>query len=161
MNTNARKICVRDLRNLPVFYEKTAEIVGRVEKAVIGDDFKLAYLVVETSRNEPRMIMARDLQLNKNSVQISDLRSMKSYAHGEELSIYDHKIGDLIYSREGQELGIVSDFVVSNQKDVWGLEISSGVLQDLLEGRELIPLEQVSWKSLKSGVVDEERSEPK
>ena len=37
---------LRSLENMPVLLENTATTVGLVRKGVIGDDFRLAYLVV-------------------------------------------------------------------------------------------------------------------
>ncbi len=37
---------VRNMKNLPLLLADTAEKLGRIEKAVIGDDYKVLYLVV-------------------------------------------------------------------------------------------------------------------
>ncbi len=86
--------------------------------------------------------------------------SMKSYAHGEELSIYDKKLGDLVFDKQGKELGVVSDFIIKReQKKVWGVEVSSGVIKDMLDGRSEIPLVQLDWASQLTAVVNQEGSE--
>ena len=103
---------VRNIKNLPLFFSPTASIVGRVERAVIGDDLRLAYVIVETDEMETGMINAQDLELTAESVIIRDLNSIKSYQHGKELSIYERKLGDRIYDGEGREIGAVSDFFI-------------------------------------------------
>jgi uncharacterized protein YrrD len=92
--------------------------------------------------------------LTPASVIVNNLDSIKSYAHGEELSIYDQKLGDKIFDSEGQELGILSDFIIANDnKTVCGVEVSSGAIKDFLEGRMDFELDKVHWASIESAVV--------
>lgn len=150
---------IRNIKNLPVFERDSAQIIGRVEKAVVGDDFRLAYLVIEMSEGGPGMILRKDLDLGKASVTINSRQSIKSYLAGEELSIYQKKIGDTVFDQEGKELGTVSDFIISRDKmKVWGVEISSGAIKDILQGREEVALDQVNWRTPESAVLFEEGS---
>jgi uncharacterized protein YrrD len=150
---------VRDIKNLPLFLEPAAQIVGRVERAVIGDNLRLAYVIVETEERGTGMVNAQDLVITPESVIIQDLNSIKSYQHGEELSIYQKKLGDRIYDEEGKEVGTVSDFFLSNDKRVREIEVSSGVLSDILQGRAQIPIEQVHWRSINSGLIEKQGSD--
>lgn len=151
---------LRDIKNLPVFYQDRAEYIGRVKKAAIGDDYKLAYIVVEIPNRVPGMILKNDFQLADGSIILHDLESIKSYAHGEELSIYEQKIGDKVFDSEGKELGVVSDFIVAgDSKEVWGVEVSAGIFPDLLEGRSEISLGELNWKSKKSIMLENEGSD--
>jgi len=151
---------VRNIQNLPLLLADTAEKVGRVEKAVIGDDYKVLYLVVISNADESCLIFHDDFTIGEDAVLIYDPASMKSYAHGEELSIYDKKLGDLVFDIKGKELGVVSDFIIKrDQKKVWGVEVSSGVIKDMLEGRSEIPLSQLNWASQVTAVVNQEGSE--
>jgi uncharacterized protein YrrD len=151
---------VRSITNLPILLEGTAELLGLVEKVVIGDDFKVAYLVINTYRSGPGIIFRDDFMLGEDSVLIWDIKSIKSYAHGEESSIYEKKIGDTVFDREGKELGVISDFVINcNDKKVRGVELSSGVIKDILDGRSEIPLQQVRWASIASVMIEQEGSD--
>jgi|GEM_PF-1086249 len=159
--SNMRKgeICLklRNLKNLPVFNKDTAQVVGRVEKAVIGDDGMIAYIVVDMPGQDPKMILGQDFSLGKESVIVENSESIKSYAHGEELSIYKKKLGDVIFNSEGEELGVVTDLILSpDNKEVQGFEVSSGGITDFLEGRKEIAVDQVCWKNASSGVIPEE-----
>lgn len=149
---------VRNLKNLPVFCNATAQVIGRVERGVIGDDFTLAYVIVELAEGEMKLISPRDIKLSDEALVIESVDGMKSYLYGEELSIYSKKIGDRIYDLQGQELGIVSDFVITGELKVQAVEVSGGVLQDLLNGRNCIPVQEISWKSIYTGVADQEGS---
>ncbi len=144
---------LRNMKNLPVFSEGKAEIIGQVDKAVIDDDFSLAYIVINTD-NGPALIKAGDLVIGEEAIIITNPDKIKSYAHGEELSIYDKKLSDTIFDEEGRELGYVSDFILSRpNKQVWGIELCSGSIRDLLEGRQEIALDKVYFKSDLTGML--------
>ena len=148
---------LRNLKNMPVFNNHNAEIIGAVDKLVIGDDYKIAYLIVSLHGGSSQMFAPDEFVLSDNAVIVNDLSCIKSYLHGEELSIYDKKLGDLIFDHSGNELGIVSDFVVCPQeKQVYAIEVSSGVLQDLWAGRKDVNLHEIAWKSDYSGMIDVE-----
>ncbi|PKM76039.1 MAG: hypothetical protein CVU90_14475 [Firmicutes bacterium HGW-Firmicutes-15] len=151
---------VRSIKNLPILLEGSAELLGLVEKVVIGDDFKLAYLVINSYQSGLGIIFRDDFMLGEDSVLIWDIKSIKSYAHGEESSIYEKKIGDTVFDWEGKELGVLSDFIVScDDKKVSGVELSSGVIKDILDGRSEIPLKQVRWASIASVMIEQEGSD--
>lgn len=150
---------VRNFKNLPVFDRESAQVIGRVEKAVVGDDFRLAYLVIEMTNDSPGMVVRQDLEIGEESVTINSRARIKSYIAGEELSIYQKKIGDTVFDQEGKELGVVSDFILSRESmKVWGVEIASGAIKDMLQGREGVALEQVNWKNPDSAVLSAEGS---
>ncbi|MDD3024894.1 MAG: PRC-barrel domain-containing protein [Syntrophomonadaceae bacterium] len=151
---------LRNVKDLPVFDRKRAEVIARVERAVIGDDCELAYLVINVPNRGTCMILKDDLKIEAESVVIDGLEGIKSYAHGEESSVYEKKIGDTVFDYQGKELGVVSDFILSSDnKGVWGLEVSSGAILDILEGRMELPLENVAWKSSESGIAELEGSD--
>lgn len=151
---------MRNIKNMPVLFEDTVEHLGRVDKAVIGDDYRLLYLVINLDEGKQGMILRDDFLLTLESVMIWDLDSMKSYLHGEELSIYEKKIGDRVYNPDGRELGIVSDFVLDvKEKKVQSIEVSCGTIHDWLDGRLEVPLNQIRWASPLNVVANEEGSD--
>ena len=151
---------LRHIKQMAVFLENGAEIIGTVQKAVIGDDFNLSYVVIEREGKPPGMILSEDLRLGEETLLIEDADCIKSYEHGEELSIYDQKLGDIVFDIKGRELGKVSDFILSaRDKKVQGIEVFSGAIGDLLHGRREISLEQICWKSPESAVVSDEGRE--
>ncbi len=151
---------MRHIKQMPVFLENSAEVIGTVQKAVIGDDFNLCYVVIERAGKPPGMILNEDLRLEEETLLIRDMDCIKSYKHGEELSIYEEKLGDIVFDNKGRELGKVSDFILSaRDKKVLGIEVFSGAIGDLLHGRKEISLEQVCWKSTESAVVNDEGRE--
>lgn len=151
---------VRNLENLPVMLECSAKEMGTVQRAVIGDDFNLAYLVIISDQGKPGIIFSDDFILGKQAVMISHPDSIKSYAHGEESSIYEKKLGDILFDEEGRELGVLSDFVINpDSKKVQGVELSAGALQDILTGRSEIPIQSVRWASIETAMISQEGSD--
>ena len=147
---------LQDLKDMPLFYKKNAKVLGKVIRAVMGDDFSLLYLVIELSDGTSGMVERKHLKFSKDAVMIDNPESIKSYAHGEELTIYHKKVGDVVYSNKGQELGVISDFILSPEsKQIRAVEVSAGLLLDLVEGRAEIPLDQVCWKSETSLLVED------
>lgn len=148
---------LRNIKNLPIFLESSAQQLGRVEKAVMGDDYQVSYLVVIMDNGTQGMVYKDDFTLGKEAVIIWNEKSIKSRTHGEELTIYEKKLGDRVFNHDGKELGVVSDFVVNrHEKTAWGIEVSSGVIVDMLDGRQEIPLNNIRWASTQSGVAKSE-----
>lgn len=150
---------LRCMKNLPVFSRGRAEMIGQVNKAVIADDFTLAYLVIDTEKG-PALITADDMTIGQEAIIINSPEKVKSYLYGEELSVYEKKLNDVIFDDQGREMGYVSDFILCREnKKVWGIELCSGTITDLLQGRKEIPLRQVHFKSDLTGMIGQEGSE--
>ncbi|MEN6391126.1 MAG: PRC-barrel domain-containing protein [Syntrophomonas sp.] len=148
---------LRDMENMPLFDRGRARVMGRVLRGVVGDDFVLFYLVVELSDGQTGMIEHSDFELGPDAVIVGCPDMIKSYAHGEELSIYQLKVGDTVFDQDGRELGVLSDFIISPEhKLVDAVEVSAGLIDDLIDGRRQIPLEQVAWKSTTSMLVQDQ-----
>ena len=149
---------MRNIIGLPVFYEPTATVVGSVTEVVVDDDYRIGYLLINTGDNETGIIPSPCFVLGQHAVLINDLASIKPCPVREESNIYAKKVGDIVFDREGREIGSISDFIVSRQDHrIWGIEVYSGALHDILHGRSEIPLDQVTWKSTSSAVIEAER----
>ncbi len=150
---------LRTIIGLPVFYAPTAEVLGTVQKVVFDNDFCISHLLIIAADNEELMIPSPCFTLNPDAVVINDRQSIKKRPLGEESKLYESKLGDVIYDATGKEIGSVSDFLVSSHEQrVWGIEVYTSLVNDILNGRSVVPLEKVNWKSRKSAVVAPERS---
>lgn len=151
---------LRNLINLPLLDANTAEKLGQIEKAVIGDDYRVLFLVVRCENDRTCHVSCDDINIGADAVLIYDRAGMKPCAVGEELSVYEAKLGDLVFDNHGKELGTVSDFIIDrNNKEVWGVEVSGGIMRDLLDGRNEISLTQLTWASPVNAVYDQEGNE--
>lgn len=154
------RIKMRRLKNLPVFDQKTARVVGWVERAVVGGDFKLAYVVIARDGGGRGVLKKNDFTLGADALAINNSRCIKPYLAGEELPVYKRKLGDAIFDHSGRELGIISDFILAaGSAEVEGVEVSSGTIQDMLSGRNEIPLDQIEWKSHTGAVAQRKGSD--
>jgi uncharacterized protein YrrD len=151
---------LRNLIKLPLLDGHTAEKLGEIERAVIGDDFRVLYLIMLGNNELSCRVSCDDVIINNDAVLIYERSSIKSFQDGEQLSIYDAKLGDLVFDDHGKELGTVSDFIIDREnKEVWGVEVSGGIMQDLLDGRSEIPLAQLNWASPNNAIYDQEGNE--
>ncbi len=150
---------LRNLIKLPLLDGNTAEKLGEIERAVIGNDFRVLYLVM-LDNNLSFQVSCDDVLINHDAVLIYDRSSIKPFRDGEQLSIYDAKLGDVIFDDQGKELGTVSDFIIDREnKEIWGVEVSGGIMQDMLDGRSEIPLAQLNWTGPDNAIYDQEGNE--
>jgi uncharacterized protein YrrD len=144
---------LRNILNLPVFYEEQALIVGRVKRVLVNRSFQIAFLVVRSYQAGMQIIPAHQLILGKDTVIIDSLEALIPYIDEEQKTIYEEKMGNVIFDQEGRELGMVSDFVVDPATlSITALEVSAGIWRDIIDGRMILPLEQVSWSGKASAV---------
>ncbi len=149
---------LQSLNKLPVFYLPSASIVGEVLRPVMGDDFQIVYMVIDLFGQGTNMIAADDFKLSGEALLFTDRDVIKSYNYGVESTIYELKIGDLVFDINGKELGWVSDFLLDpKNKKVWGIEVTDGILRDLWGGRKKVPLNTLKWPSKSSVLIETER----
>lgn len=150
---------LRNIKGLPVFYEPDATVLGSVCEVVFDSDYRISHVIFTADDNTEQAIHSPSFVLSTNAVLINDMNCIKRPPVREQSTIYEKKLGDVIYDRVGREVGSISDFIISiDDHRVWGVEVYSGALNDILHGRSEVPLEQVEWKSAKSAIVEAERS---
>lgn len=146
---------LRNIRNFPVFYKDEAAILGRVKRVIVNDDYEIDCLIIDTTKQGQQIAPAKAITLGKNTVMLNNLEAMKPYSLEETLTVYEEKLGDVIFDQEGRELGMVSDLVVDRPSlKIIGIEVTAGLLRDLIDGRIVIPLEQVIWSGKTSAVLN-------
>lgn len=146
---------LRNIRNFPVFYKDEAAILGRVKRVIVNDDYEIDCLIIDTTKQGQQIAPAKAITLGKNTVMLNNLEAMKPYSLEETLTVYEEKLGDVIFDQEGRELGMVSDLVVDRPSlKIIGIEVTAGLLRDLIDGRMVIPLEQVIWSGKTSAVLN-------
>lgn len=144
---------MRNILNLPVFYEEQAIIVGRVKRVLVNRAFQIPFLVVRSYQAGMQIIPTHQLILGKDTVIIDSLEALVPYIDDGEASIYEEKMGNVIFDQEGREIGMVSDFVVDPiSLTITALEVSAGIWRDLIDGRMILPLQQVSWSGKASAI---------
>lgn len=92
-----------------------------------------------------KVILLRDvLSVGKDAVVVNDcscISRMSKRGKNEELKDNGEVNGLRIFSRDGDDLGVVKDILFDcNTGSIEGLEISDGLIQDIVQGRNIIPL---------------------
>jgi len=145
-----------EVLNLPVICADNGRKAGTIKDVLFDLDGREAKaLMLEHTGLMPgkRVIFLKELlSLGKDAAVIRNTGSVsvmkrkafaKLFGRGENL--YDGEkcglIGRRVYSKAGGELGIVKDVVFdSGSGKIEAFEISDGVLQDIIQGRRLLPL---------------------
>ncbi|NSW89171.1 MAG: PRC-barrel domain-containing protein [Firmicutes bacterium] len=93
--------------------------------------------ILINKENEKRIEQYRYKKGNKNYNKSKTKKTLKIGCSEQLKEIKDTKI----YSKSGNELGVVKDVLFDYRTgNIEGVEISDGILQDLMEGRKIIPL---------------------
>ena len=133
----------RKLLGLPVIQEGLGEVIGRVADIVIDSGFQVEALMVDSRGGKCRLDMD-DLTIGQEAVLVKDLASLKKADGGKDSIKATQRLGMLVLDYDGRELGIMSDLVVEPEsKEVQGIEISSGLIKDFIDGRDEISLDNV------------------
>ncbi|MDK2895195.1 MAG: hypothetical protein PWQ98_1322 [Moorella sp. (in: firmicutes)] len=140
----------RELVGLPVISQDRGEELGRVQDLLYDEKTGLLKALVLADGSwlrQSRVVSFEELQA----------RGPKTFtvagaeAIGHELPAgfrrWQEIKGLRLLSRDGQELGLVEDLVVDLPSgQVKALEISTGLVNDLLEGRQEVPLSgEIKW----------------
>ncbi|WP_258359933.1 PRC-barrel domain-containing protein [Moorella sulfitireducens] len=140
----------RELVGLPVISQDRGEELGRVQDLLYDEKtglLKALVLADGTWLQQPRVISFEELQGRGPKI----FTVTGAGAIGNELPEgfrrWQEIKGLRLLNREGLELGLVEDLVVDLPSGrVRALEISTGLVNDLLEGRREIPLTgEVEW----------------
>lgn len=135
---------MRNIIRLPVLRLETGEHLGWV-KDIIYDEKKCTVNGIVLEKDSfltPRtQFISRDdiVVCAKDGLKVKEFTKEK--VNG---TPWSHKIGNKVYSVQGQQIGTVGDIFVDNLfEKVTGYEISDGLFADLLDGRGAILEESI------------------
>lgn len=146
----------RRLIGLPVIDEHRGTVLGRVMDIVISPRLQVEGLLVD-SRDGKRLLLIDHLTIGQDAILVSDPRGLKRIKNGEHPTRIKDRMGLLVVNRDGRELGVMSDLVVEPEsKEVQGIEISSGIIKDFIDGRSEVPLDKVANIGQGAMVINDE-----
>ncbi|MGI6549363.1 MAG: PRC-barrel domain-containing protein [Syntrophomonadales bacterium] len=146
----------RRLIGLPVIDEHRGTVLGRVMDIVISPRLQVEGLLVG-SRDGKRLLLIDHLTIGQDAILVSDPRGLKRIKNGEHPTRIKDRMGLLVVNRDGRELGVMSDLVVEPEsKEVQGIEISSGIIKDFIDGRSEVPLDKVANIGQGAMVINDE-----
>lgn len=133
---------------LPVICVDTGKKAGVVKDMVFCPDTReVKALLLEHKGVEinGRIIFLKDIaNISRDAVVINDASCIARYGKAEDSGQLQGKReirGLKVYSKSGNELGIVKDVLFDqNTGIIEGVELSDGLLQDIVQGRNILPL---------------------
>jgi uncharacterized protein YrrD len=133
---------------LPVIYSDSGKKAGNIGDIIFyPEERKVKAFILEQKGYEliKKVILMKDVvSLGKDVMLIRDLsciRTMKSLERSGELEDKGEIKGLRIISRAGNDLGVVKNILFDYKTGiVEGVEVSDGLIQDIMEGRKIIPL---------------------
>lgn len=133
---------------LPVICVENGKKVGIIKDIIFCTENK-RIVAFEIERNsyeiKKKIVLKEDvLSLGKDAMIIENEKKMLAFAKlKDDLGIKkkDTIIGLKIYTKYGEDIGVVKDILFDFQKDTLdGVEVSDGLIQDVVQGRNLLPL---------------------
>lgn len=137
----------RDLVGMPIINLTNGETVGRV-KDVLFDPTSHQFVGIEMDGGGwlkgPRKIHFDDFAgIGEDAITIlEDSVIMKALPCEESVITEDKVVGSRVLTKDGNELGTISDIIIDlTTGNITHYQISDGIIQDLLEGRGIVPID--------------------
>jgi uncharacterized protein YrrD len=133
---------------LPVVCATDGKRVGLIKDIVFcPKEKKMVAFLVERKGYEilKKVVFIKDvLSLGKDALIINDLNDVKDLRKVQDSPEFKEKgdiLGLRIYTRSGEEIGVAKDVLLDfTHGKIDGIEVSDGLIQDILKGRNILPL---------------------
>lgn len=137
-----------EVLGLPVICVDDGKKVGVVKNIIFcPKERKLLAFLLECKSYElkKKLVLAKDIvSLGKAAVIIKDLNSLRDLRKAKkhnELKDKGEVLGLRVYSKDGEDMGVVKDVIFDyKNRTIEGVEISDGLIQDIVKGRNVLPL---------------------
>ena len=133
---------------LPVVCATDGKRVGLIKDIVFcPKEKKMVAFLVERKGYEilKKVVFIKDvLSLGKDALIINYLNDVKDLRKVQDSPEFKEKgdiLGLRIYTRSGEEIGVAKDVLLDfTHGKIDGIEVSDGLIQDILKGRNILPL---------------------
>jgi uncharacterized protein YrrD len=137
-----------EVLNLPVICADSGKKVGIVKDIIFspGNREIKAFLLEHKGLDfNKRVILAKDmLNLGEDAMVVDNpecISEMDRQAYSDAFKDEGSILGLRIFSKDGEDLGTVKDVIFDWKTGrIEGVEISDGLLQDVMQGRRILPL---------------------
>lgn len=137
-----------EMVGLPVICANDGNKLGVIKDVVFCPKEKkvIAFLVERKGYDiAKKVVFMKDvLSLGKDALVINDRNAIKDLRKVQDSPEFKEKgeiLGLRIYTRSGKDIGVVKDVLFDfTHGKIDGIEVSDGLIQDLLEGRNILPL---------------------
>ena len=132
---------------LPVICATDGSKIGTIKDVIFCPKEKsvIAFLLERKGCNIRKKVVLIEniLSLGTDALIVNDLSDINELRKVRDMSGFRNKgdvLGLRIYSRSGDDLGIVKDVLFDPKEGkIDGVEVSDGLLQDVIEGRSVLP----------------------
>lgn len=153
----------REVIGLPVIDLDRGERLGTVGDVVIDlANRRLVALVVEGNglfKTATVLDLARIKALGQDAVTVAGLDVPARCPEGEGRCRSGDLIGRMVLDNRGSDMGVLDDLVFDNGGGIRALVLSGGVIQDILDGQEVFPVDGELRLGKEAFIIAEGRSE--
>lgn len=133
---------------LPVICIENGKKLGVIEDMIFCPKLKqIQALLLERKGYQIRkkVLLMKDIhRMGKDAVVVKDctcLTDMKKAEAEKEIKDKGNVLGLRIYTKTGEDIGVVKDVLFDYQTGtIEGVELSDGLFQDIIQGRNILPL---------------------
>ncbi|MDR4889054.1 photosystem reaction center subunit H [Bacillus sp. HNG] len=139
------------LKNLPIYDENSAEVIGRVADLCITSDGKVNALIMKGKGlfERDRVVPIQSISaIGDDGIMVSDVQMLEHLDHEADTPTYFlHTHHGLfrkpLLSAEGQKLGLLEDVYFSEEVGtIIGYEVTDGFFADITEGKKVVKTEK-------------------
>ena len=131
-----------EILGLPVIEEKSGEIIGEVHDVIfIPTSSRIKGLIVE--KGNKYLLQSHNInEIGEDAVIIKKGNVLQDYEKMPGIGVKEGENslrGEKVITSSGREVGTVEDLVIDEETgEIIGYELSEGLIQDLLEGRNIL-----------------------
>jgi len=133
-----------EIIGLPVINLKTGEEIAEVDDLVFSPEYNEINGIIVKNENKYFIHTHNIYGIGEDAVIINDindledinkLRSIETESQGVNI------IGEKVLSKSGKEVGVINDIIIDEDNiKLLGYELSEGLVQDILEGRNFLSI---------------------
>jgi len=133
---------------LPVICIDNGKKIGIVDDIIFcpgSKEIKAFILVKKGYQLDKRVILRKDIiNIGKDALIVNDCSCTKNFRSVKDTEDFKDRgevQGLKIYTKAGQDIGIVKDILFDYKTgNIEGVEVSDGLLHDIVQGRKILPL---------------------
>ncbi len=135
----------RQVLGLPVVDLNKGEEIGEVVDVIFNPELvELSGVIIESKQERYFIPYQGIYSLGEDAVTIEKKEVITNFEFGQE-SLVDQERGEIMDSKvitsTGEDLGMVKDIVWDDEGRLIGYQLTDGLVQDILEGREILVLD--------------------
>lgn len=151
---------VTEIIGLPVINLNSGEKIGEVDDVIFIPISKEIKGVLVKNKNKYFVPNHNIHKIGEDAIIINNRNALQKFNKTFGIGIKNgdqNIIGEKVITKSGSEKGMISDLVIDENKQILiGYELSEGIIQDLLEGRNILSIEQDLYFGEDTLILDDE-----